>query len=134
MAPRDSQLGCLRLAGEAGDHMARVCDDETLSGRFAAVRVRHAGGNSGKARLRPEQWLLVVWPTPYLLAPSNSGAEVLLLSAVIRRVAAMHPKVFVGAARTPKPPLESKSSPRRFPFLLKDFREPQQFQCQASTQ
>ena len=30
--------------------------------RFAAVRVRHAGGNAGKARLRPEQWLLIEWP------------------------------------------------------------------------
>ena len=36
--------------------------NETLSGRFAAVRVRHAGGNVGKARLRPEQWLLIEWP------------------------------------------------------------------------
>jgi len=36
--------------------------NQTLSGRFAAVRVRHAGGNSGKARLRPEQWLLIEWP------------------------------------------------------------------------
>ena len=36
--------------------------NETLSGRFAAVRVRHAGGNAGKARLRPEQWLLIEWP------------------------------------------------------------------------
>jgi SRSO17 transposase len=34
----------------------------TLSGRFAAVRVRHAGGNSGKARLRPQEWLLIEWP------------------------------------------------------------------------
>jgi SRSO17 transposase len=34
----------------------------TLSGRFAAVRVRHAGGNIGKARLHPEQWLLIEWP------------------------------------------------------------------------
>lgn len=33
-----------------------------LSGRFAAVRVRHAGGNVGKARLRPRQWLLIEWP------------------------------------------------------------------------
>jgi len=33
-----------------------------LSGRFAAVRVRHAGGNVGKARLRAEQWLLIEWP------------------------------------------------------------------------
>ena len=34
-----------------------------LTGRFAAVRVRHAGGNVGKARLRPEQWLLIEWPS-----------------------------------------------------------------------
>ena len=36
--------------------------NETLSGRFAAIRVRHAGGNAGKARLRPQQWLLIEWP------------------------------------------------------------------------
>jgi SRSO17 transposase len=36
--------------------------NETLSGRFAAMRVRHAGGNIGKARLHPEQWLLIEWP------------------------------------------------------------------------
>jgi SRSO17 transposase len=36
--------------------------NDTLSGRFAAVRVCHAGGNVGKARLRPEQWLLIEWP------------------------------------------------------------------------
>lgn len=36
--------------------------NHTLSDRFAAVRVRHAGGNSGKARLRPQQWLLIEWP------------------------------------------------------------------------
>jgi len=36
--------------------------NETLSGRFAAVRVPHAGGNIGKARLHPEQWLLIEWP------------------------------------------------------------------------
>lgn len=36
--------------------------NEVLSNRFAAVRVRHAGGNAGKARLRPEQWLLIEWP------------------------------------------------------------------------
>jgi len=34
----------------------------SLRERFAAVRVRHAGGNVGKARLRPEQWLLFEWP------------------------------------------------------------------------
>jgi SRSO17 transposase len=36
--------------------------NEPLSGRFAALRVRHAGGNAGKARLCPLQWLLVEWP------------------------------------------------------------------------
>jgi SRSO17 transposase len=36
--------------------------NDTLSGRFAALRVRHAGGNSGKARLRPLEWLLIEWP------------------------------------------------------------------------
>lgn len=36
--------------------------NQTLSGRFAAVRVRQAGGNIGKARLHPQQWLLVEWP------------------------------------------------------------------------
>jgi SRSO17 transposase len=33
-----------------------------LTGRFAAVRVRCAGGNVGRARLLPEQWLLIEWP------------------------------------------------------------------------
>lgn len=33
-----------------------------LTGRFAAVRVRCAGGNVGKARLLPQQWLLIEWP------------------------------------------------------------------------
>ena len=33
-----------------------------LTGRFAAVRVRHAGGNAGKASLRPQEWLLIEWP------------------------------------------------------------------------
>jgi SRSO17 transposase len=36
--------------------------NETLSGRFAVARVRHAGGNLGRARLRPQQWLLIEWP------------------------------------------------------------------------
>jgi len=36
--------------------------NEQLSGRFAAVRVRHAGGNRGRARLWPSQWLLIEWP------------------------------------------------------------------------
>ena len=36
--------------------------NETLSSRFAAVRVRHAGGNAGRARLHPQQWLLIEWP------------------------------------------------------------------------
>jgi SRSO17 transposase len=36
--------------------------NETLSGRFAVARVRHAGGNLGRARLWPQQWLLIEWP------------------------------------------------------------------------
>ena len=36
--------------------------NQTLSSRFAAVRVRHAGGNVGRARLWPQQWLLIEWP------------------------------------------------------------------------
>ena len=36
--------------------------NDTLSGRFAAVRVRQAGSNIGKARLHPAQWLLIEWP------------------------------------------------------------------------
>ena len=40
----------------------RQGSNETLQGRFAALRVRHAGGNIGRARLQPEQWLLIEWP------------------------------------------------------------------------
>jgi SRSO17 transposase len=36
--------------------------NEPLVGRFAALRVRHAGGNAGRARLRPQEWLLIEWP------------------------------------------------------------------------
>ena len=36
--------------------------NERLTGRFAAVRVRCARGNVGKARLLPVQWLLIGWP------------------------------------------------------------------------
>lgn len=36
--------------------------NQPLESRFAAVRVRHAGGNVGRARLWPQQWLLIQWP------------------------------------------------------------------------
>ena len=36
--------------------------NEPLCGRLAAVRVRHAGCNAGRARLRPLQWLPIEWP------------------------------------------------------------------------
>ena len=53
--------------------------NETLSSRFAAVRVRHAGGNAGRARLHPEQWLLIEWPAgdaePLKYFLSNLPAE-----------------------------------------------------------
>jgi SRSO17 transposase len=56
--------------------------NEMLSGRFAAVRVRHAGGNIGKARLHPEQWLLIEWPAadaePLKYYLSNLPADIAL--------------------------------------------------------
>ena len=56
--------------------------NEPLTGRFAAVRVRHAGGNTGKARLRPEQWLLIEWPakdaepSKYVLSTLPEGTPI----------------------------------------------------------
>lgn len=40
----------------------RVGSNAPLNGRFAALRVRHAGSNVGRARLLSEQWLLIEWP------------------------------------------------------------------------
>ena len=72
------RLGRLRLLRRAdgssqggGKHAQRASPvlaptregtNEPLSGRFAAQRVRHAGGNAGRARLRSKEWLLVEWP------------------------------------------------------------------------
>ena len=63
--------------------------NQTLSGRFAALRVRHAGGNAGKARLRPLQWLLIEWPaqeaepSKYVLStlPENTPLNELVSAA-----------------------------------------------------
>jgi SRSO17 transposase len=63
--------------------------NNTLSGRFAAVRVRHAGGNAGRARLQPEQWLLMQWPadeiepTKYWLStlPASTSLNELVAAA-----------------------------------------------------
>ena len=63
--------------------------NETLSGRFAAVRVRYAGGNAGRARLQPEEWLLVEWPADepepikYYLStlPADATPEALVAAA-----------------------------------------------------
>ena len=64
--------------------------NETLSSRFAAVRVRHAGGNTGRARLQPEQWLLIEWPAgdaePLKYFLSNLPAD----TAINDLVAAAH--------------------------------------------
>lgn len=40
----------------------RQGSNEPLTGRFAALRVRHAGPATGKQRLHPLQWLLIEWP------------------------------------------------------------------------
>ena len=53
----------LGLPGSALHNISwREGTNERLTGRFAALRVRCAGGNVGKARLLPEQWLLIEWP------------------------------------------------------------------------
>jgi SRSO17 transposase len=41
----------------------REGSNQTLTGRFAAVRVRHARVNRDALDLQPEQWLLIEWPT-----------------------------------------------------------------------
>jgi len=68
----------------------REGSNAALSGRFAALRVRHAGGNAGRARLQPEQWLLIEWPAqdaqPLKYYLSNLPAE----SALNDLVAAAH--------------------------------------------
>jgi len=40
----------------------RQGNNETLIGCFAAVRVRYAGSNTGRARLQPEKWLRIECP------------------------------------------------------------------------
>jgi SRSO17 transposase len=68
----------------------REGSNAALSGRFAALRVRQAGGNAGRARLQPEQWLLIEWPAedtePLKYYLSNLPAE----SALNDLVAAAH--------------------------------------------
>jgi SRSO17 transposase len=66
--------------------------NETLSSRFAALRVRRAGGNSCKARLQPQEWLLIEWPagqsepTKYWLStlPADSAINDLVGAAHLR--------------------------------------------------
>ena len=63
LAPVSLKALAQSLPSRAFQHISwREGTNDTLSGRFAAVRVRHAGGNAGKARLRAEQWLLIEWP------------------------------------------------------------------------
>jgi SRSO17 transposase len=66
--------------------------NETLSSRFAALRVRRAGGNSGRARLQPQEWLLIEWPagqeepTKYWLStlPEDAAINDLVNAAHLR--------------------------------------------------
>jgi SRSO17 transposase len=70
----------------------REGSNEALTGRFAALRVRHAGGNLGRARLWPLQWLLIEWPasepepTQYWLStlPEQSALNELVAVAHLR--------------------------------------------------
>ena len=70
----------------------REGSNSPLSGRFAALRVRHAGGNAGKARLRPLQWLLIEWPVDqaepckYILSTLPEDTPIIdLVSATYQR-------------------------------------------------
>ncbi len=63
LQPRSVKSLALSLPAQAFHTISwREGTNEPLSGRFAALRVRHAGGNAGKARLRPLEWLLIEWP------------------------------------------------------------------------
>lgn len=62
LQPQSARALAAALPHEAFEAVSwREGTNGTLSGRFAAVRVRHAGAASGKARLQPLQWLLVRW-------------------------------------------------------------------------
>lgn len=63
LQPVNVKALALALTQEAFETITwREGTNAPLSGRFAAVRVRPAGGNAGKARLRPLQWLIIEWP------------------------------------------------------------------------
>lgn len=63
LQPISLKAMAMSLPQEAFQTIAwRESTNTLLRERFAPVRVRHAGGNVGKARLRPEQWLLIEWP------------------------------------------------------------------------
>jgi len=81
------------LPNEAFQRLSwREGTNHALSGRFAAVRVRHAGGNLGRARLWPQQWLLIEWPadepepTNYWLStlPEHTPINELVAAAKMR--------------------------------------------------
>ena len=67
----------------------RQGSNAALSNRFAAVRVRCAGGNKGRARLLPPQWLLIQWsesaaePEKFWLStlPEGTSLEALVSAA-----------------------------------------------------
>jgi SRSO17 transposase len=89
--PRSVKALATQLPASAWQTISwREGTNETLSGRFAAVLVRHAGGNAGRARLHPEQWLLIEWPAedaePLKYFLSNLPAD----TAINDLVAAAH--------------------------------------------
>lgn len=52
----------MALSDDAWQRLSwREGSNAILSNRFAAVQVRCAGGNKGRARLQPRQWLLIQW-------------------------------------------------------------------------
>lgn len=61
VVPRRTRAG-QRVSVKDFAHALPATDFQTISGRLAAVRVRHTAGNIGKACLHPAQWLLIEWP------------------------------------------------------------------------
>ncbi len=55
--------------------------NERLMGRFVALRVRCAGGNVGKVRPLPDQWLLIEWPADQAETGEIVPAPLLQMSA-----------------------------------------------------
>lgn len=77
------QRGLMSAAIALKQTPGAAASNAPLSGRFAELRMRHAGGDAGQARLRPLKWLLIEWsadqaePCKYILStlPEDTGSD-----------------------------------------------------------